>query len=369
MPLSGEIVFQRVFDLGGTLDMRKARELLGPMAESGAVPTSYAAPTYVSFAAPIPLNLSSLNLDLSVEGGAPLAVSARLYEVGVLAVLLRVGVRGERLAELARFQDLGLLEHGRPVARQKVFQDIRDALRPRLKPALDEIFDVPVEPEAYTAYCLTEVPGGAEYAFREERALIAGLLTGEAHHDRLAPAQADEVLRTWTSYFRDDLAVVDWDAAFVVEPSGQYEDFLYLFEVANLQLLVIRKYDHYLDAVLERSYAEYGRLFKGPPFSTRRAREMVQELGEVRVDLAKATDEMANTAKFFGDWYLGRVYLGAEAKFHIRDYQRLLDEKLTTLNELYQSVLHEIDRRQNLALEILIFLLILFEVVVAFVRH
>jgi hypothetical protein len=54
------VVFQRIFDLGGTLNLHKVRAILGGMAEFGAVLPKRATPEYVSFAAPIPINVSSL---------------------------------------------------------------------------------------------------------------------------------------------------------------------------------------------------------------------------------------------------------------------------------------------------------------------
>jgi hypothetical protein len=369
MPFAGEIIFHRVFDLGGTLNMVKARAILGPMVESGAVQATRAIPEYVSFAAPIPLNLSRFELDLKSEQGQPLMLSARLYEVGALALMLRMPVSGQELSELARHLGTECRMKGEPARRVQVFQTVADAVQPLLKPAFEEVFDVPVEAEYYTSFCLTEVSGGAELAFRDARAQIAGLLIGEPTPERLSHWEVEEALESWHSYYRDDLVITDWDAAFVIEPTGQYEDLLYTFEVANLQLLALRKYDLYLDRILERGYDEYERLSKGPPISTGRAREMVRELSEVRMDLAEVTDEVTNTAKFFGDWYVARVYMGLAGKLHINDYHRLVEEKLATLNDLYQSVLSEIDRRQNLVLEVMIVLLIIFEVVMALVRH
>ncbi len=369
MPLAGEVVFQRVFDLGGTLHMAKARTLLGGMADAGTVQSSRAAPEYVSFAAPIALNLAGMKLELGGEDGTPAIVSARLYEVGALAVMLRIQARGEQLKDLARYHNAQVRVNGALERRSQVFLRVLDAIRSAIVPAFDEIFDVPIEAESYTSFCLVDVPGGAETAFREDRAQIAGLLIGESQPERLAASEIEDTLRNWHSYYRDDLVVADWDAAFLVEPSGQYDDMLYIFEVANLQLLALRKYDVYLDNTLDKGYDEYERLSKGPPISTGRAREMVRELSAVRMDLAKVTDEVANTAKFFGDWFVARVYLGLAGKLHINDYHKIVEEKLATLNDLYQSVLAEIDRRQNLLLEWMIVLLIVFEVAMALFWH
>ena len=365
MPLIGEVIFQRIFDLGGTLHMHLARKNLGEMAKTARVQPSRAAPEYMSFAAPIPIDLASLNLDIVDADGRPMVIQARLYEVGALAISLRIPVRAEKVNDLARYPTLPLYRHGQAIKRSQISALILDTLKPLLIPAMDEVFDVPVEPEPYTTYVLTEAPGGAETMFREQRAQIAGLLISEPYPEKLSTSEIDDTLKNWTSYYREDLVAADWDAAFMIEPSGQYEDILYIFEVANLQLLALRKYDLYLDATLDKGYEEYTRLSKGPPVSTGSAREMVRELSEVRMDLAKVTDEVANTAKFFGDWYGARVYMGLAGKLHIGDYHRIVEEKLATLNDLYQSVLAEIDRRQNLVLEITVIVLIVIEVAVA----
>lgn len=367
MPFRGETIFQRIFDLGGTVDLAKARLALSDLINPAAVEAQRARPEYVSFAAPLLLDLAPLNLDLALTGGVSITAAARLYEVGALAITLRVPTVGESLADIAQLTQASFSMRGRPARRTAIFQAVVDALRPQLKTALDEIFDVPVDPETYSAFCFTEVPDGAEQIWKYERNRIAALLIAEPNPDRLAPSEVDELLKNYSRYYIDDLVVADWDAALVIEPGGKYEDLLYIFEVANLELLVLRKYDHYLDRFLERIYTEHDQLFRGKLFTTGRAKDMLRELSEVRVDLARVQDELDNTAKFFGDWYVARVYMGLEAKLHIRDYQDSVTAKLTTLRDLYQSVQSEIEVRQSLALEIAIVLLIVFEIVMAFV--
>ena len=369
MAVIGEVVFQRVFDLGGTLDMKKARQVVSDMLEPVAVQTKHSAPEYVSFAAPLPLNLASLNLECRTEDKTPVTISARLYEVGALGVMLRIPVKAERLVDLLRVSNATLYLKDQAVKRQQLFSAVLDTLKSRVRPAFDDVFDVPIEAESYTAYCLTEVPGGAEYTLREERAQLAALLIGEQAFDRLSLMEIEDTLKHWANYYREDLVIADWDAALIIEPTGQYEDLLYIFEVANLQLLALRKYDLYLDQTLEKGYDEFERLTRGPMIFTGRARDMVRELSEIRMDLAEVTDEIANTAKFFGDWYIARVYMGLAEKLHLADYHRLVEEKLATLNDLYKSVLDEINGRQMIVLEAMIVLLIVFEVVMAFWRH
>ncbi|HAK96208.1 MAG TPA: hypothetical protein DCM87_14760 [Planctomycetes bacterium] len=368
MAFKGEVVLHGVFDLGGTLDLAKARAALGTALASETIATPRAQPEYVNFARPLHLDLGALGLELRAEDGTPLAACARLYEAGAIAMMLRFRVEEDALASLGRYQQLGVFVRGEKKKRTEVFRIIADAVRRLLPGSYEDVFDVDIDPEMYTSYCLTEAPGGGAALQRDARAGIAALLTGESRPEKLSSQQIDEVTRIAFSYYDDDLAVVHWDAALLIEPNEVYEDLLYVFEVSNLQLLMLRKYDRYLDMRLERGYADFERLHRRLPLLYGRQRDMVRELAEVRMDLAKTTDELENTAKFFGDWYVARVYMGLAQRLHLGDYDKSVDEKLVTLNDLYQSVLSETQTRQNLVLEWAIVLLILFEVVMAFVR-
>ncbi len=369
MTFKGEVVLHGVFDLGGTLDLAKARAALGTALASETIATPRAQPEYVNFARPLHLDLGALGLELRAEDGTPLAAAARLYEAGAIAMMLRFRVEEHSLAGLGRYQQLGVLVRGERKKRMEVFRIVADAVRRLLPGSYEDVFDVDIDPEIYTSYCLTEAPGGGAAGLQHgARADIAALLTGESRPEKLSSQQIDEVTRIAFSYYDDDLAIVHWDAALVIEPNEVYEDLLYVFEVTNLQLLMLRKYDRYLDAILERGYTDFERLHKRLPLLYGRLRDMVRELAVVRMDLAKTTDELENTAKFFGDWYVARVYMGLAQRLHLGDYEKSVDDKLVTLNDLYQSVLSETQTRQNLVLEWAIVLLIVFEVAMAFVR-
>jgi hypothetical protein len=63
--------------------------------------------------------------------------------------------------------------------------------------------------------------------------------------------------------------------------------------------------------------------------------DIMRELREIRVDLARSSDELSNITKFFGDWHLARIYQNISARFHLADWHRTLEEKLKTLDSLY----------------------------------
>ena len=115
-------------------------------------------------------------------------------------------------------------------------------------------------PEAYTVFCLTELGGAKDVNvwLAERRREVAGLLT-ETAPQNLSESQVSEVLRIQRSFENSDLAVIDWDAALVIDLSGYVDDVLYALELANLQLEEFRMMDQRLDAYLDRAYEDLER--------------------------------------------------------------------------------------------------------------
>ncbi len=131
-------------------------------------------------------------------------------------------------------------------------------------------------------------------------------------------------------------------------------------ELANLQLAELEAYDRILDASVERSYRDLSiRRFRGLKMTT-----VQRDLREIRVDLARLSDELSNITKFFGDWHLARIYQGLADRFHLSDWHRIIDEKLKTLDDLYQILRSDQNNRMMLLLELTIVLLFVIDLVV-----
>jgi hypothetical protein len=174
--------------------------------------------------------------------------------------------------------------------------------------------------------------------------------------NQLSRQEADESTGRYLSYYENDLAVLDWDAALIVQEPGQLDEILYILELANLQLAELEAYDRILDTALERSYRDLAR-------QPRRSREVMRELREIRLDLARFSDELSNITKFFGDWHLARLYENIAARFHLGDWHRTIDEKLKTLDDLYQLLSQDRINQWMLTLEVTIVLLFIVDLI------
>ena len=152
--------------------------------------------------------------------------------------------------------------------------------------------------------------------------------------------------------------MLDWDAALIVQDASQLDETLYVLELANLQLTELEAYDRILDRSLEHSYRDLAN-------RTRRASgELMKELREIRIDLARFSDELLNITKFFGDWHLARFYEAISSRFHLGDWHRTVDDKLKTLDDLYQLLNQDRMNRLMLWLEVIIVLLFIIDLVV-----
>jgi len=131
--------------------------------------------------------------------------------------------------------------------------------------------------------------------------------------------------------------------------------------VTNVQLVELSAYDRLLDESLEKAYRDLARR------RVRVSREIRRSLREIRVDLARFSDELSNITKFFGDWHLARIYKNLSNRFHLADWYRVIREKLKTLGDLYQLIQQDWVNFWMVLLEATIVLLFILDVILLLV--
>jgi hypothetical protein len=223
--------------------------------------------------------------------------------------------------------------------------------------------------EAYTVVYVRRLEGDPSAGEVLGSPSLASLVLGEPTNKRLSSTQREDVLKHAHSYFDDDLVVVDWNCAFVLEPSGS-RDIPDILELASSQLLELRYYDELFDAELARVYGELDRAHRHG------LRDVVRspwaDLGHrvVRrlVELSEFAERVDNTLKVIGDFYLARVYESAVRRFRIRAWQASIDAKQALLAQSHSLIRGEIDARRTTLLELVVIVLILVEVILALRR-
>ncbi len=354
--MNPEILHLFAWDVAYELSLSEASRVLAPAVEAAVRPEK-AAPRDIP-------NERSIHVTLPDVVAGPLSIklSANLFQFGVIALTLRYRATGDRLSDFAAHHD-PRLEGGSTL--NEIARKALDGLMDRIRPGLKRPRISPDLPEAFTVFRFTPDDVGMKDAgawLIEHGADVAGLLTGEADPGRLSAMEVEETLRERYSYYRDDLVVIDWDAALIVDP-GQAADVVRVFELANLQLVEYRHYDQELDRVVGRAYDDLERLTSRRMFSFR-AGDLLRELRELRVSVSEVADEVENATKYIGDWHLARQYMGCASRFHLPEWRRTVEDRLKTLDELYNLVAAESSNQKMLILEIIIVVLFVVDLVV-----
>jgi len=357
--MKGEVVYLYAFDVANEIAMSRVQEILSEKPFPFEIRMDRTLPKDMPLYKPLAIEPHTLPAKL---GGRDVSFLIRVYDVGVVTVMMRLDVAPARLADLMPYHN-PRLEDGETLdsVATKLCAQVCEGLRDLMIGESEE----PPPPEAYTVFCLTELEGvtDANLWLAEQRRAVAGLLT-ETAASHLSESQVTEVLRIQRSFENTDLAVIDWDAALVVDLSGYTDDVLYALELANLQLEEFRVMDRRLDAYLDRAYADLDRRAM-PMFGA--ATKTLRHLRRFRVDVAKLTDEVTHITKFFGDWHLARVYLGARDRFYLDQWRASVEQRLAQLDKLYSVVHAEVNEQRMLWLEIIIVIFFAFDLVILLV--
>ena len=342
--MKGEVIYLYAFDVANEIITPRVREILSEKPFPFEIRMDRTLPKDMPLYKPLAIEPHPPAGKLN---GSPVRLLIRIYDVGVVTVMMRVAFGANALADLMPFHN-PKLDNGLTLdtVAVKLCAEVCD----NLKDSIVGRTEFPPSPEAYTVFCLTDLAGAndANIWLAELRRAVAGLLT-ETAAEKLSESQVNEVLRIQRSFENTDLVVIDWDAALVVDLTGYVDDVLYALELANLQLEEFRMMDQRLDKYLDRAYQDLERRRK---FGA--ANKVLRQLRRFRVDVAKLADEVTHITKFFGDWYLARVYLGARDRFYLDQWRASVEQRLAQLDKLYSVVHAEVNEQRMLWLEIII---------------
>jgi hypothetical protein len=366
--LRGEVAYMFAFDIAYDMQRRSPRELLGKPVTPFSIDASKRSPKQMLFYRPQMVTLPPIERETH-RGRVTIQRCVKIVPVGAISITMRLPFEVDSLGDLVHYHDLQFTD-GRSLADdvRALGEEVRRELLPLLIKPVAQITDV----EAYTVFCIEgplrrlsrdeEVSVSAEQWWQAHRREVAALLTQETDAARLSEQEADESSSKYYSYYHDDIVVLDWDAAVVVDDPREFNESLYIMELANIQLAELEAYDQLLDEAVERAYRDLA----GRRFARWRLGGVQRELRELRMDSARINDELSNITKFFGDWHLARLYQGLAARFHLDDWHRSVRNKLGALNEMYQLIHTDSTNRAMLFLEAAIVLLFVFEIVKSF---
>jgi hypothetical protein len=362
----GRVVAYRQLDVADEIDLAVCQALLQASAPRRGALTREGAQSLVISSPPLEITVGPRSFVLPRTGKKIDAdVSVRVFDYGAVSFSFEVAIApGTELGDIVSWCDELYDSPELDQAAREMVQPLLARLRGSVRGEHDWN-----AVETYTVVFVRRFDGDPAAGDVLGTPSLASLVLGEPTSRRLSPSQRQDVLTHSHSYFDDDLVVVDWNCAFVLEPSGS-RDIPDILELASSQLLELRYYDELFDAELAQVYRELDRA-RG-----RRITDIVRnpwvDLGRrvVRrlVELSEFAERVDNTLKVIGDFYLARVYESAVRRFRIRAWQASIDAKQALLAQAHTLIRSEIDARRTTLLELVVIVLIVLEVLLA-LRH
>jgi hypothetical protein len=355
----GEAVLYRLHDVGYEIDLDRAGRLLASNVPARPRPKRGEAQALRIPNPPVTVQLAAE--PWSSENPQHVEYSARLFDFGVVSLRARV-----RLPERVPWEEFVAwgTALGVDVLRPR-FDALRNELCERVAPAIVRPETAPVA-EDYVVFRVTRLEDESGAALRPD-ALddgdVAALLVGESR--ALSPGALRDILSPRFAYFDDDLAVLTWNSALVVEPEEEDTDVQYVLEFANAQLLELRYYDSILDRELPRVYDGIAAARGGFHLLGRRYSRLLAALQTRVTDATEAVERTENALKVTDDVYLARIYAAALEIFRERTWRAGIDRKVAILGSAYEMLNAESQARRTEVLEIIIILLIALEIVLA----
>ena len=363
---SGHVTYIYAFDIAYEMARVPLTTLMGQPVAQFQMDSNKRAPRQLFFYRPQTVRLPPLER-IGRNGPVRIDRQVKIFPVGAISITVRVPFEVSSINELVNYHDMQF-NNGATI-HEEVFataEEIRQELMPTLMRPVERLSDE----EAYTVFCITsplDGPDGRHVAAEEwldaNRRQVAALLTEEPDLTHLSDQEAEESTSRYLSYYDHDMVVVDWDAALIVDEPRYIDEMVYLMELANLQLAELEAYDRLLDGVIDRAYRDLG---GGRGLRRWTGTKTLRDLREIRIDLARLSDELSNITKFFGDWHLARIYQALSSRFHLADWHKTIDEKLKTLDDLYQILQSDRNNRYMLILEVTIVLLFIIDLAVLF---
>jgi hypothetical protein len=361
---TGQVVYMYSFDIAYELPRQPEVSLLGQPLAQVSVGPSKRSPRQLVFYRP---NMVSLSPQERVGPHGPVTVerAVKLLSVGAISITVRVPFKVSHIEQLVDYHDLQFADGSLTEEVRELAEQVRKELTPYCVRPVSQVG----EEEAYTVFCIrsplvTEEGSrlSAEVWLKDRRRQLASILTQEEDMSLLSEQEVEETTSRYCSYYGHDLTMVDWDAAIIINDPQDMEETLYIMELANVQLTELEAYDRLLDEAVMRSYRdlESARLRGRSP--------VMAALREIRIDLARLSDELSNITKFFGDWHLARIYQMLSERFHLGDWYRVVGGKLNTLDSLYGLHKQDQTNRWMLVLEATIVLLFVLDLIVLFMR-
>jgi hypothetical protein len=382
-----EVIFMHLYDVGRSANIDAIAKKLG-IRDFSKIRRSKDTPESLLLPEALVIPLDDVALEPRGDPGTPfksLRSRAKIYEEGVITIECRVECEID-LEELHTLRSRQIVVNGAWLTLDRLAETRFRALIERIKDDVlkdQYVFDE-YEHDRYGIFCLLdEVQDPGQFIY-DNREYLAPFLLGEDPAMNLHEHQIKETLKHPFSFSSRDLAVFDLDRAFIIGPDRDYEDLVLIVEHASYRLLELRTLDKLLDRWIEEAEQDIRRVYVKPSRSGKkpgrkkryrglpslgnfgRLSRKIASLQPLRFDALFILENLENSSRIIGDYYLERIYDHLCSMFNTRGWKANVERRLEILQNIYSMAKTDMTDRSMLILELLVVIMIAAELVVFF---
>jgi len=348
------------YEVGLSIDLTTCEQHLTTLSQRATIKHKHRAPAYFEYRpAPVQVMQEAEPLPLGGYYSNP-SVEMVIYDFGAISLTYSIPLHGPFASLLALHNDLyantRLLQDAHRHVTHLVSVIAGCIVRPHMADMVEDyvIFQV----ETFTTPCQ------AEALTRQYAQEIAQLLRGGSQP--LSQQEVHDALVCQIAFGLDDVAVIDWNAAFLFDREA--EDVRAVLEFANVELLEMRYLDEQLDDDLDQAYETLSKQHWHWFHFTGSARTDLRRIAQMQVDSAILFEGVNNALKLLGDQYLARVYRLASQRFHLEEWDASILRKLQILEGIYEKIADRAASRRLEILEWIVIVLIAVEIILPFLN-
>ncbi len=356
---SGVCYVSFAYDAARSIDLGEAEHRIQQATERPTIAHKRRTPSYFEYQPP-PLRTSRAIEPFRVGRFATGSiVDLMIYDFGAVSVTYSLAIEGpfSDLLDLSEelYDNEALLRDSR-LRVDQLLEVIRDAAaQAHPSPVVEDYVIFQVER-------FTEAIDPKQFCVEHGRQ-IAQILRAE--RQVLSDQEVQDALAVQLSYSANDITLVDWNAALLIDNEG--DDIRALLDFANVELLEMRYVDQKLDRALDQAHETLSRRSWTLPWGFGSFGADLRNLAELQVDNATLFEGVNNTLKLVGDQYLARVYRLVNRRFHLDEWDSSILRKLQTLESIYEKISDQASTRRMEILEWVIIFLIAFSIALEFV--
>lgn len=197
--------------------------------------------------------------------------------------------------------------------------------------------------------------------------IITRFLSGETSIRPLHSKEISEKLANDLSYYDEDLFLASPEGVFILGCDDYLKDLRELLELTISLLLLFQIYDMKIDLEISNAFDAIKKMHISKLYfltlAPRKLEKALLNVSEIGLIILDDIEDLMNPHKISQDWYYQSAYLKMLNTLKVMDFEKVVEHKISSLQELYATARQISTEQLTLILEVAIVVLILWEVV------